>query len=81
MSEGDGKAGGGGAAAKPALSSRLLGLKFMQRSREKEQRAAAEEAAEERDAEVRRRLVRGWALKRLRQPRARPAVPALPGAG
>jgi hypothetical protein len=38
---------------KPTLSSRVLGLKFMQRAREKEVKAAAVEAAEEHDAEVR----------------------------
>jgi len=38
--------------SKPALSSRLLGLKFMQRGKEKEEKAAAEVAAEERDAEA-----------------------------
>ncbi|PRW33666.1 peptidase S8 [Chlorella sorokiniana] len=37
---------------KPVLSSRVMGLKFMQRGREKEQKAAAEEAAEEREAEA-----------------------------
>ena len=38
---------------KPALSSRVMGLKFMQRGREKVEKAAAEAAAEEREAEVR----------------------------
>lgn len=38
--------------SKPALSSRLLGLKFMQRSKEKEEKKVAEVAAEERDAEA-----------------------------
>ena len=38
---------------KPVLSSRVMGLKFMQRGREKEEKKAAEAAAEEREAEVR----------------------------
>lgn len=40
------------AMSKPVLSSRLMGLKFMQRRAEKEKKAEAAEAAEERDAEV-----------------------------
>ena len=37
---------------KPVLSSRVMGLKFMQRGREKEEKAAAEAVAEEREAEA-----------------------------
>lgn len=51
--------------SKPALSSRLMGLKFMQRAQEKEKKAEAQEAAEQRDAEVGAGLVRGvagWAV-------------------
>ena len=40
--------------SKPLLSGRLLGLKFMQRAQEKVEKAEAQDAAEERDAEVRR---------------------------
>ncbi|KAL4437835.1 hypothetical protein ABPG77_005747 [Micractinium sp. CCAP 211/92] len=38
--------------SKPVLSSRLMGLKFMQRAAEKEKKAKATEAAEQRDAEA-----------------------------
>ncbi len=40
------------AMSKPVLSSRLMGLKFMQRAAENEKKAEATEAAEQRDAEV-----------------------------
>ncbi|KAL4419729.1 hypothetical protein ABPG75_006827 [Micractinium tetrahymenae] len=38
--------------SKPVLSSRLMGLKFMQRAAEKEKKAEVAEAAEQRDAEA-----------------------------
>ena len=62
--------------SKPLLSGRLLGLKFMQRAQEKVEKAEAEDAAEERDAEVRRRRL-GSRCRHSRCPRtARCPLPA-----
>ena len=63
--------------SKPLLSGRLLGLKFMQRAQERVERAEAQDAAEERDAEVRRRCRCCCRHSRCRH-RARGAVSAFP---